>query len=123
MNNECNSELKMCRFCQQFMMCDEDGTAESVCMCDGAIKERNRQMAAADLLASVNKCCGEDCNTEYPDFAPVSPDILELATVLVEQISKSNVMKATLDLGDDTRLSISCTKVVRRRVAKAEVSR
>ena len=59
MNNECNSELKMCRFCQQFMMCDEDGTAESVCMCDGAIKERNRQMAAADLLASVNKCCGE----------------------------------------------------------------
>lgn len=115
------TELKACRYCNQFMMCEDGRPAEDVCMCSGAMNERKRQSAVAELLDMVDRCCGEDCSEEYPDFEPTSPDILGLAKELAEQISNTNINKATLDLGDDTRLTMSYDKVVRRRVAKAEV--
>ena len=121
MENNSSTELKVCRYCNQFMMCEDGQSAEDVCMCSGAMNERKRQRAAAELLDMVDRCCGEDCGEEYPDFEPTSPDILSLAKELAEQISNTNVIKATLDLGDDTRLVMSYDKVVRRRVAKAEV--
>lgn len=113
--------LKACRYCLQLLMCEDDRSAEDVCMCGGAVNERKRQSAVAELLDMVDRCCGEDCSEEYPDFEPTSPDILGLAKELAEQISNMNINKATLDLGDDTRLTMSYDKVVRRRVAKAEV--
>ena len=115
------TELKACRYCNQFMMCEDGQSAEDVCMCSGAMNERKRQSAVAELLDMVDRYRGEDCSKEYPDFEPTSPDILGLAKELAEQISNTNVIKASLDLGDDTRLTMSYDKVVRRRVAKAEV--
>lgn len=120
MDNEKKNDLCVCKYCNQFMMCDEGECAEDLCLCDGAVRERNRRQAVANLLSAVDACCGEGCNAEFPDFEPVAHDIMILAHELVEQISKYNLVKATLDLGDNTRLVMNCEKVIRRRVAVAE---
>lgn len=121
-NNNNNTELKHCEYCNQYLMCDDGEDAVDVCMCSGAVQERLRRKNVTLLAESISKCCGEHCSDDFPSFEPVSTGVLAMMVNIVELMSKNDVEKAVISLGDDTKVSITGSKVTRKKVNTAEAS-
>lgn len=114
-------ETKMCPFCGQGVITDED--PRDICGCEDAFNYRKREQVFGRLHSAAVKLFGEDCKDVDVSYEPVTTDQLEGILKAAQIVAHNGINKIsmTLESGDTLRISpsgVERTKKIKQTMAQ-----
>lgn len=105
---------KVCPFCGQLIVCEEDVDPRRRCRCADAIRYAAAQEVLEDMETTLQELFGGNCNDYSKVFLPVSENELSGLHHVVVLVAAGKFTKASITLEDGSICTIKHDSVSRK---------